>query len=202
MLSPHLSIGLLSFWTSVFLNWCSWEGFVVFLELLGLGLSENGTEKVFEWAIDCDDIDTESKNHRDDAIFLLQRWMLFNLLGNSHACYGAGVQIGKKCIYVRLLSGNWKWNQRKLCNLFTPIFKRQKMWISSSFFSLQNIIKNRVRVKLQRCSTNMNIKGRSRIRISRIYSNRGQTVWSCHPQFGEDFKNNYLQKKQFLPKSI
>ena len=67
VLSPHLSIGLLSFWTSVFLNWCFWKGFVVFLELLGLGLSENSTERVFEWAIDCDDIDTESKNHRDDA---------------------------------------------------------------------------------------------------------------------------------------
>ena len=48
----------------------------------------------------------------------------------------------------------------------------------------------------------MNIKGNSRIRISRIYSDRGQTVWSCHPQFGEDIKTNYLQKKQFLPKSI
>ena len=24
----------------MFLNWCSWKGFVVFLELLGLGLSE------------------------------------------------------------------------------------------------------------------------------------------------------------------
>ena len=82
VLSPHLSIGLLSSWITVFLNWCSWKGFVVFLELwwgtktdfikmslyLGnLGLSEDGTEKVYEWALDCDDIDTGSKNHRDDA---------------------------------------------------------------------------------------------------------------------------------------
>lgn len=59
--------------------------------------------------------------------------------------------------------------------------------------------KRGIRVKPQRCSTNMNIKVHSRIRNSRIYSVRGQTVWSCHPQFGEDFKN--LQK-QFLPKSI
>ena len=47
----------------------------------------------------------------------------------------------------------------------------------------------------------MNIKGRSRIRNSRIYSDQGQTVWSCHPQFGEDFKNYYLRKTIFFFKN-
>ena len=63
-------------------------------------------------------------------------------------------------------------------------------------------LKRGIRVELQRCSTNMNIKGRSRIRNSRIYSNRGQTVWSCHPQFGEDFKNYYLQKNNFFLQTL
>ena len=130
-------------------------------------------------------------------IFLLQRWMLFNLLGNSHACYGAGVQIGKKCIYVRLLSGNWKLEVKSEETLqsFHPSYQKAE---NVNFFKafLKISLKRGIRVELQRCSTNMNIKGRSRIRNSRIYSDRGQTVWSCHPQFGEDVKN------QFLPKSI
>ena len=126
-------------------------------------------------------------------IFLLQSWMLFNLLGNSHACYGARVQIGKKCIYVRLLSGNWKLEVKSEETLqsFHPAYQKAE---DVNFFKvfLKISSKRVIRVKLQRCSANMNIKGRSRIRNSRMYSNRGQTVWSCHPQFGEDFKN--LQK--------
>ena len=134
-------------------------------------------------------------------IFLLQRWMLFNLSGNSHACYGAGVQIGKKCIYVRLLSGNWKLEVKSEETLqsFHPSYQKAE---DVNFFKvfLKISLKRVIRVKLQRCSANMNIKGRSRIRNSRIYSDQGQTVWSCHPQFGEDFKNNYLQKNNFSRK--
>ena len=106
-------------------------------------------------------------------------------------------------IYVRLLSGNWKLEVKSEETLqsFHPAYQKAE---DVNFFKVFLIIslKGVIRVKLQRCSANMNIKGRSRIRNSRIYSNRGQTVWSSHPQFGEDFKNNYLQKKQFLPKSI
>ena len=81
---------------------------------------------------------------------------------------------------------------------FHPAYQKAE---DVNFFKvfLKISLKRVIRVKLQRCSANMNIKGRSRIRNSRIYSNRGQTVWSCHPQFGEDFKNNYLQKKTISP---
>ena len=100
-------------------------------------------------------------------------------------------------IYVRLLSGNWKLEVKSEETLqsFHPSYQKAE---DVNFFKvfLKISLKRGIRFKLQRSSTNMNIKGRSRIRNSRIYSNRGQTVWSCHPQFGKDFKN------QFLPKSI
>ena len=134
------------------------------------------------------------------VIFLLQRWMLFNLLGNSHACYGAGVQLGKKCIYVRWLSGNWKLevkSEETLQSFHSSYQKAEDVNFFKVFLKISS--KRGIRFKLQRCSTNMNIKGRSRIRISRIYSDRGQTVWSCHPQFREDFKKYNLQKRTISP---
>ena len=74
---------------------------------------------------------------------------------------------------------------------FHPAYQKAE---DVNFFKvfLKISLKRVIRVKLQRCSANMNIKVNSRIRNSRIYSVRGQTVWSCLPQFGEDFKN--LQK--------
>ena len=226
VLSPHLSIGLLSSWIiacfelvwsriSVFLNWRFWKGFVVFLELLGP--QTDFVKMSLYWAI-LVSLKMAQKGLMSELlivmililrvkitvtmqeIFLLQRWMLFNLLGNSHACCGAGLQKGKKCIYVRLLSGNWKLEVKSEETLqsFHPSYQKAE---DVNFFKvfLKISLKRLIRVKLQRCSANMNIKG-PRIRNSRMYSNRGQTVWSCHPQFGEDFKNNYLKKNNFSRK--
>ena len=127
------------------------------------------------------------------VIFLLQRWMLFNLFGNSHAC---GVQIGKKCIYVHICMWKLEVKSEETLQSFHPSYQEAK---DVNFFKvfLKISLKRGIRFKLQRCSTNMNIKGRSRIRNSRIYSDRGQTVWSCHPQFGEDFKKTICKKNNF-----
>ena len=59
---------LVCFWIGVpgFVRSKNW--FCYYVSLLGnFGLFEDGTQRVHEWAIDCDDIDSESKNHRDDA---------------------------------------------------------------------------------------------------------------------------------------
>ena len=152
VLSPHLSIGLLSCWIrclelvcsriSVLLNWCSWKvvccvpgimrpknWFCHYVSLLGnLGLSEDGTERVDEWAIDCDDIDTESKNHPDNtrnlftaALNAFQPFRKFACMLRSWSSHR------EKCLYVRLLSGNWKLEVKSEETLQSFLIKRQKM---------------------------------------------------------------------------
>ena len=150
---------------------------------------------------DCDDIDTKSKNHRDDASNLFtaalnafQPFRKFACMLRSWSSIREKMHICAMAVRKLEVGSEIRGNFAILSPLLS---KGRRCEFLQGFLKIS--LKRGIRVELQRCSTNMNIKGRSRIRISRIYSDRGQTVWSCHPQFREDFKKYNLQKRTISP---